>query len=39
MAYHVAYLVEAYNIPLLLVVYSDQTNIHLVLIARVYMGK
>jgi hypothetical protein len=28
MAYHVAYLTKAYNIPLLFVVNNDQINIH-----------
>jgi hypothetical protein len=36
MAYCVAYLAKAYDVPLSLVVNNDQTDIHL---ARVYMGK
>jgi hypothetical protein len=34
MAYHVVHLAKAYNIPSSLVVNSDETNIHLIHVAR-----
>jgi len=34
MAYWVAYLMKAYNIPIILIVNSDQTNVHFIPIAR-----